>query len=159
MSVTPIAQHALLSNCHSAALVSRDGSIESPKLGAEDRVEAWTRVRDEIHETVIRRGWSERAGAFTQHFGSDELDASALMMPIVGFLPATDARMMATIDAIEERLTDERGLVYRYDTRGGVDGLEGTEGAFVLSTFWLAQALALAEEPGRARDVFEQAVR
>jgi Glycosyl hydrolases family 15 len=66
--------------------------------------------------------------------------------------------VLATIDAIAERLTDERGLVYRYDTRGGADGLEGREGTFVLCTFWLAQALALAGQPARARHVFEHAI-
>jgi GH15 family glucan-1,4-alpha-glucosidase len=128
------------------------------KLGAEDRVEGWQRTRDEIHAAVLRHGWSQRAGAFTQYFGSDDLDASSLMMPIVGFLPAADPRVLATIDAIAERLTDERGLVYRYDTVGGADGLEGREGTFVLCTFWLAQALALAGQPGRARHVFERAI-
>jgi alpha,alpha-trehalase len=78
------------------------------------------------------------------------------MMPIVGFMPATDPRVLATIDAIAERLTDERGLVYRHDTRGGADGLEGREGTFVLCTFWLA--LALAGRPERARHVFERAI-
>jgi GH15 family glucan-1,4-alpha-glucosidase len=129
------------------------------KLGAEDRVDKWRRTRDEIHETVVRKGWSENAGAFTQYFGSDDLDASNLMMPIVGFLPADDPRMLATIDAIEQRLTDKQGLVYRYDTHGGVDGLEGMEGAFVMCTFWLAQALALADRAERAREVFERAIR
>jgi GH15 family glucan-1,4-alpha-glucosidase len=76
----------------------------------------------------------------------------------LGFLPAADPRVLATIDAIAERLTDERGLVYRYDTRGGADGLEGREGTFVLCTFWLAQALALAGQPARARHVFERAI-
>ena len=80
------------------------------------------------------------------------------MMPIVGFLPADDPRMLATIDAIEERLTDERGLVYRYRTEDGVDGLAGEEGTFLLCTFWLAQALALAGQVDRATAVFERAV-
>jgi hypothetical protein len=128
------------------------------KLGAGDRVEGWQRTRDDIHAAVLRHGWSEKAGAFTQYFGSDDLDASGLMMPIVGFLPATDPRVLATINAIAERLTDERGLVYRYDTRGGADGLEGREGTFVLCTFWLAQALALAGQPARAGHVFERAI-
>jgi hypothetical protein len=128
------------------------------KLGAEDRLEGWQRTRDDIHAAVLRHGWSQRAGAFTQYFGSDDLDASSLMMPIVGFLPATDPRVLATINAIAERLTDERGLVYRYDTRGGADGLEGREGTFVLCTFWLAQALALAGQPAQARHVFERAI-
>jgi hypothetical protein len=71
-------------------------------------------------EAVIREGWNETAGAFTWYFGSDALDASNLMLPIVGFLPADDPRMPSTISAIEERLTDERGLVYRYRTEEGV---------------------------------------
>ena len=128
------------------------------KLGAAEEVEGWRQARDEIHATVLRHGWSDRAAAFTQYFGSDHLDASNLMMPIVGFLPATDPRVLATIKAIEERLTDERGLVYRYDTSGGVDGLEGNEGTFLLCTFWLAQALALADQPRRARQAFERAI-
>ena len=140
--------------------VALDWAIElAGQLGAEDRVPGWQRIRDTIHEAVIRQGWSDAAGAFTQYFGSDDLDASNLMMAIAGFLPATDPQMIATIDAIEERLTDERGLVYRYDTKGGVDGLEGTEGTFLLCTFWLAQALAMTGRPGRAREVFEQAIR
>jgi GH15 family glucan-1,4-alpha-glucosidase len=128
------------------------------KLGAGDRVERWQQTRDEIHATVIREGWSAKALAFTQYFGSEDLDASNLMMPIVGFLPATDPRVLSTIDAIEARLTDARGLVYRYDTRGGIDGLQGREGTFLLCTFWLAQALAMAGRTERAREVFECAI-
>jgi GH15 family glucan-1,4-alpha-glucosidase len=120
-------------------------------------VDAWQKVREEIADAVLQRGWSEEAGAFTQYFGSTALDASNLMMPIVGFLPADDPRMLATIDAIAERLTDERGLVYRYRTEEGVDGLAGEEGTFLLCTFWLAQALALAGQVDRAREVFERA--
>jgi GH15 family glucan-1,4-alpha-glucosidase len=128
------------------------------KLHATDRVGGWKTAQDEIWETVVREGWSSEAGAFTQHFGSDALDASNLMMPIVGFLPADDPRMLATIDAIADRLTDERGLVYRYRTQAGVDGLTGEEGTFLLCTFWLAQAFTLAGRVDRAREVFERAV-
>jgi GH15 family glucan-1,4-alpha-glucosidase len=124
----------------------------APRLGAEERVAAWKTVRDEIHATIVDRGWSDTARAFTQSFGSDELDASCLMMPLVGFLPADDPRMLATVDAIEERLTDDNGLVYRYRS---ADGLEGEEGTFLLCTFWLAQARALAGQPERARAVFD----
>jgi GH15 family glucan-1,4-alpha-glucosidase len=127
-------------------------------LRAGDRVDAWARERDEIWQTVVREGWNDEAGAFTQYYGSPDLDASNLMMPIVGFLPADDPRMLATIDAIAGRLTDERGLVYRYRTEAGVDGLAGTEGTFLLCTFWLAQALAMAGRVDRARAVFERAI-
>jgi GH15 family glucan-1,4-alpha-glucosidase len=96
--------------------------------------------------------------SFTQYLGSTSLDASTLLMANVGFLPADDPRMLATINAVDERLTDDRGLVYRYRTDDGIDGLEGDEGTFLLCTFWLAQALALAGQLERARDVFERAI-
>ena len=124
------------------------------RLDASDRVGAWEQTKDEISEAILTRGWSDRANAFTQSFGSDELDASSLMLSLVGFLPADDPRVLATIDATEERLTDERGLVYRYRSH---DGLVGEEGSFLLCTFWLAQALARANQPARARSVFERA--
>ena len=124
-------------------------------LNAHDRIADWTATREQIHGTILEHGWSEKAGAFTQAFGSDELDASTLMMPIVGFLPGTDPRIRATVDAIAERLTDEHGLVYRYRA---TDGLAGEEGTFLLCTFWLAHALALAGEVERARATFERAI-
>ena len=128
------------------------------RLGASDRVDGWKHVREEIWETVVRDGWNEQAKAFTQYVGSTALDASNLMMVMVGFLPATDPRMLATIDAIEQRLTDGRGLVFRYLTEDGVDGLAGDEGTFLLCTFWLAQALAMSDQVDRARAVFERAI-
>jgi alpha,alpha-trehalase len=124
------------------------------RLDASDRVEAWKKTQDQIREAILTKGWSDRAKAFTQSFGSDELDASSLMLSLVGFLPADDPRVLATIQATEERLTDDRGLVYRYRSH---DGLEGEEGTFLLCTFWLAQALARAGQPARARTVFERA--
>jgi GH15 family glucan-1,4-alpha-glucosidase len=124
------------------------------RLDASDRAEAWTQTRDQIREAILTRGWSDRANAFTQSFGSDDLDASSLVLPLVGFLPVDDPRVLATISAIEERLTDDRGLVYRYRSP---DSLAGEEGTFLLCTFWLAQALARAGQPARARTVFERA--
>jgi GH15 family glucan-1,4-alpha-glucosidase len=123
-------------------------------LGAAERVDAWKRTQSRIHETVVTKGWSDRAKAFTQSFGSDDLDASNLLLSAVGFLPADDPRVLSTIDATEQRLTDKRGLVYRYRSH---DGLDGEEGTFLLCTFWLAQALALSGQPVRARTVFERA--
>jgi GH15 family glucan-1,4-alpha-glucosidase len=127
----------------------------APRLGAEDRVTGWTAVRDEIRAAILEHGWNEQAGAFTQAFGGEDLDASNLMLVITGFLPGDDPRMKATIDATAERLTDERGLVYRYLAQ---DGLAGEEGTFLLCTFWLAQAQALAGEVDRAVATFERAV-
>jgi alpha,alpha-trehalase len=124
-------------------------------LDAADRVAGWRQTRDEIEAIVVRDGWNDEVQAFTQYIGSTALDASNLMIPIVGFLPADDPRVLATIDAIADRLTDEHGLVYRYRTEEGVDGLAGEEGTFLLCTFWLAQALALAGQVERAKAVFQ----
>jgi alpha,alpha-trehalase len=124
-------------------------------LDARDSVPGWATARDEIRAAILEHGWSERTGAFTQAFGSDELDASNLMLAITGFLPGEDPRMKATIDATAARLTDGRGLVYRYLAH---DGLAGSEGTFLLCTFWLAQAQALAGELEQAKATFERAV-
>ncbi|MDQ0820636.1 GH15 family glucan-1,4-alpha-glucosidase [Arthrobacter sp. V4I6] len=123
-------------------------------LQAEDKVPRWTGTRDRIAASIRAEGWSDAANAYTQSYGSQALDASALMLSIVGFLPPDDPGILATIEAIEQRLTDPRGLVYRY--RSG-DGLPGEEGTFLLCTFWLAHALALAGRTERARAVFERA--
>ncbi|MCF7982906.1 MAG: glycoside hydrolase family 15 protein [Thiohalocapsa sp.] len=123
-------------------------------LEAEHRVPDWRHTRDHIRDAILTRGWSDAAGAFTQSFGSDVLDASSLMIPIMGLLPADDPRMCSTMDAIEQRLSDSRGFVYRYANE---DGLEGAEGTFVLCTFWLAQARAMAGQVDRARALFERA--
>ncbi len=129
--------------------------VLAPRLGAEERVTAWTAARDEIRAAILEHGWNEKAGAFTQAFGGEDLDASNLMLVITGFLPGDDPRMKATVDATAGRLTDERGLVYRYLAQ---DGLGGEEGTFLLCTFWLAQAQALAGEVDRAVTTFERAV-
>jgi alpha,alpha-trehalase len=136
--------------------VALDRAIElADALGADpDRVARWREERGRIRDAVLEQGWSERAGAFTQAFGSDALDASTLLLSIVGFLPADDPRIRATVHAIEARLTDPRGLVYRYKAD---DGLEGEEGSFLLCTFWLAHALALGGDVARARETFERA--
>jgi GH15 family glucan-1,4-alpha-glucosidase len=123
-------------------------------LDARDRVRDWEQVREEIAATIRGQGWSDAANAYTQAFGSAELDASSLLLCIVGFLPADDPRMLATIDAVDRHLTDDRGLVYRYRA---ADGLPGEEGTFLLCTFWLAQALALTGQTERARTIFDRA--
>jgi GH15 family glucan-1,4-alpha-glucosidase len=122
----------------------------------KDTVAAWSTIRDEIRAVILARGWSEQVGAFTQFFGSADLDASALLLATTGFLPARDPRLLATIDAVADRLTDESGLLYRYR---GHDGLDGDEGTFVLCTFWLAHALAVTDQPDRARTVLDRAAR
>ena len=124
-------------------------------LGAEVRMTDWTAACGEIQTAILERDWNERAGAFTQAFGSEDLDASGLMLVVTGFLAGDDPRMKATIDAIAQRLTDKRGLMYRYLAH---DDLAGAEGTFVLCTFWLAQAQALAGQVETATMTFERAV-
>src|SRR6266513_1017818 len=115
------------------------------------RVEEWAAERDRIREAVLARGWSEKRQAYAQAFDSDELDAAALLMPLVGFLPATDPRMRSTIEAIARDLTED-GLVLRYRNDEGLnaDGLTGEEGTFVICSFWLVSCLAQAGELERA---------
>jgi GH15 family glucan-1,4-alpha-glucosidase len=134
--------------------VALDRAIRLAKaLGAGERVAGWTTAREQVRQAIEGKAWSERAGAFAQSFGSDDLDASALMLLITGFLPASDPRMRATVGAIAGRLTDERGFVYRYRSP---DGLAGAEGTFTVCTFWLVQCLAELGEVGRARELFER---
>jgi len=127
----------------------------APQLNAQGRAGEWAAARDEIRAAILEQGWSDATGACTQAFGSEDLDASSLMLAITGFLPGDDPRMKATVDATAARLTDERGLVYRYLAH---DGLAGEEGTFLLCTFWLAQAQALAGEVDQATATFERAV-
>ncbi|SEG28202.1 Glucoamylase (glucan-1,4-alpha-glucosidase), GH15 family [Actinacidiphila yanglinensis] len=136
-------------------MATRCGIQMADLLGAEDRVPYWRRVGDEIRAAIEEQGWNDEVGAYTQAFGSRVLDASTLMMPLVGFAPADDPRMLATIHAIHAHLTDARGMVYRYAAMD--DGLDGGEGTFLLCTFWLAGALALAGEVDEAERVFERA--
>ncbi|WP_425578478.1 glycoside hydrolase family 15 protein [Streptomyces chiangmaiensis] len=127
------------------------------QLHAGHRESHWAATAEKIREAILAQGWNSETKAFTQYFGAAHLDSAALMIPIVGFLPADDPRVLSTIDAITENLVDARGLVYRYRTGSGVDGLTGDEGTFLLCTFWLAQALALAGRIDDARLVFERA--
>jgi GH15 family glucan-1,4-alpha-glucosidase len=129
----------------------------APQLGKYAKVEEWEAERDRIREAILTRGWSEKRQAYAQSFDSDELDAAALLMPIVGFLPATDERMRSTIEAIARDLT-EGGLVLRYRNEEGLnaDGLVGEEGTFVICSFWLVSCLAKAGEVERAEELFEQ---
>jgi len=132
----------------------------APQLGSYAKTEEWEAARDEIRAAVIERGWSEKHQAFAQSFDSDELDAAQLLMPILGFLPATDERMRSTIEAIASELTED-GLVLRYRNDEGLnaDGLTGEEGTFVICSFWLVSCLAKAGELDRAEALFEQLAR
>ncbi len=131
----------------------------APQLGEHADADGWRAERDQIRHAVLTRGWSAGRQAYTQSFGSDELDAAQLLMPILGFLPATDERMRSTIEAIAADLTRD-GLVLRYRGEDGMnaDGLRGEEGTFVICSFWLVSALAKAGEADRAEALFDKLV-
>ena len=149
-------RHHLSSKVLCWVALDRAVSLAS-QLGMHADVERWTAERDQIREAVLSRGWSEARQAYAQSFDSDQLDAAALLMPILGFLPATDERMRSTIDAVAADLTED-GLVLRYRNEQGLnaDGLTGEEGTFVICSFWLVCALAKAGEIERAEALFEQ---
>jgi len=136
--------------------VALDRAVQlAETLDAADRVTSWTTTRDEIAEAIYTRGYNENLGTFTQTLDGEGLDASALMIPIVGLLPGTDPRVISTIEVLSRELCDDHGLLSRYRDD---DGLAGTEGAFVFCTFWLAHAQALAGELDRARETFQRAL-
>jgi GH15 family glucan-1,4-alpha-glucosidase len=138
------------------AWVGIDRAIRDVELfGFAGPVERWRALRDEIHAEVCAEGFDDELGAFTQSYGSTELDAATLMIPLVGFLPSSDARVQGTISAIQSRLMSD-GFVMRYDTGSHVDGLPGGEGAFLPCTCWLADCLALQGRTDEARELFER---
>jgi GH15 family glucan-1,4-alpha-glucosidase len=128
-------------------------------LGLPGPADRWRALREEIHREVCEQGWDAERSTFTQAYGSKELDASLLMIPMVGFLPPSDPRVTGTIAAIQRELTVD-GFVERYPTEQGLslDGLPGREGAFLLCSFWLADALALSGRTQEAADLFERLI-
>jgi alpha,alpha-trehalase len=140
--------------------VALDRAVKlAPALGQHAKADEWALERDRIREAILARGWSAAKQAYAQAFDSDELDAAALLMPIYGFLPATDERMRSTIEAVARELTED-GMVLRYRLAEGLnsDGLSGEEGTFAICTFWLVSALAKAGEIERAEALFDQLV-
>ena len=121
----------------------------------EAPVERWKQVRDEIHAEVCEHGYDNERRTFTQYYGSSELDASVLNIPLVGFLPGTDDRVTGTIDAVSRELGRD-GFVSRYSTAETDDGLSGDEGQFLACSFWLVNALAMNGRVDDARSLFER---
>ncbi|MFI1831256.1 glycoside hydrolase family 15 protein [Streptomyces sp. NPDC020412] len=117
----------------------------------------WRTMRDEVHREVCEKGYDPRRGTFTQYYGSRELDAATLLIPRVGFLPPDDPRVVGTVTAVREELGTPDGLVRRYSTEGtGVDGLPGSEGAFLACSFWLVDAERMTGREEQARELFER---
>jgi GH15 family glucan-1,4-alpha-glucosidase len=125
-------------------------------FGREGPVDRWREIRDEIRDEVLTRGWSEAKQSFTQAYESEALDASALVIPIVGFLESTDPRVVSTVAALERELLVD-GLLLRYRPEDeGVDGLPGGEGVFLACSFWLVEVLALQDRVDEATALFER---
>ena len=127
------------------------------EFGRDGPIERWRALRDEIHAEVLTRGWSDERQAFVQSYGSSELDASALLIPLVGFLPVDDPRVVSTVETIRRDLTWD-GFVLRYhtDEDGDVDGLPAGEGVFLACSFWLVEVLTLQGRRDEARALFER---
>jgi GH15 family glucan-1,4-alpha-glucosidase len=138
------------------AWVAFDRTIKNAEqFGLVGNLKAWRQIRDKIHQEVCHEGWNPQLQSFTQSYGSKELDASLLLLPIVGFLPVSDPRIVGTVDAIQKRLM-RNGLLLRYDTGTSDDGLPPGEGAFLACTFWLVQALSLLGRRDEAKRKFEE---
>jgi GH15 family glucan-1,4-alpha-glucosidase len=141
------------------AWVAIDRAVKGvEQFGLEGPVERWRRLRAEIHQEVCQRAYDPDRGTFTQSYGSRQLDASLLLIPLVGFLPPSDPRVRGTVEAIERELCQD-GFVLRYPTgeeAEPVDGLPGREGAFLACTFWLADNYALLGRRQDARDLFQR---
>jgi GH15 family glucan-1,4-alpha-glucosidase len=128
---------------------------EWPEL--DGPLEGWRKLRDDIFNEVCAKGYNKKVGAFTQYYGSDQLDASVLMIPMVGFLPPKDPRVISTVEAVQRDLIDH-GFVLRYRTSddGAVDGLTGREGAFLACSFWLVDCLSMIGRVDEAEELFER---
>jgi GH15 family glucan-1,4-alpha-glucosidase len=138
------------------AWVALDRSIRSSEeFGLRGPVTKWRELRARIHRQVCERGFDPHLGSFVQFFGSKSLDASLLMLPLVGFLPADDARVRGTVTAIERELVVD-GLVRRYHSDPAIDGLPPGEGAFLPCSFWLADNLLLQGRSAEALTLFER---
>jgi GH15 family glucan-1,4-alpha-glucosidase len=141
------------------AWVAFDRAVKAVKELRLDGVDTtqWEWLRDEVHAQVCAQGFDADRGTFVQHYGSTHLDASLLMIPLVGFLPPDDPRVRGTVEAIQRELVVD-GFVQRYQTDGSVDGLPPGEGAFLPCSFWLADNLALMGRIDDAREVYERLV-
>lgn len=127
------------------------------EFGHDGPVDRWRQIRAEIHEEVCREGFHPGMNTFVQYYGARHTDASLLMLPVVGFLPADDPRVIGTVEAIQSRLTED-GFVHRYLNLPELEVLPPGEGAFLLCTFWLADNLALQGRREEAREIFEKLV-
>ena len=140
------------------AWVAFDRTIKSAEnFGLEGPLEEWRRLRDEICDDVCTHAYNKKLGTFVQAYGSDQLDASLLMVPCVGFLPVSDPRIAATIAAIERRLLRD-GLVIRYCTEDVTDALPPGEGVFLACSFWLVDVYILQERFEEAENLFRRLV-
>jgi GH15 family glucan-1,4-alpha-glucosidase len=138
------------------AWVAFDRGIKSvEQFGLKGPVDRWRAIRRQIHDEVCRQGFNSEIGAFVQSYGSKELDASVLLIPLVGFLPPNDPRVRSTVEAIERHLLAD-GFVRRYDPGASSDGLPGSEGAFLACSFWLADNFVLQGRRDDARHLFQR---
>lgn len=134
------------------------GIRAAQQLNLEADLPRWIVMRDQIRADILSKGYNTTIGAFIQSYGDTALDASNLLLPLIGFIAPDDPRMRSTVDRTIEQLTDEHGFVYRYLTEDTDDGCEGDEGTFSLCTFWLVDNLAMQGRLDEARSLFDRLV-
>lgn len=124
--------------------------------GFDGDLDLWKEYRATLRTEILEHGFNEELGSFTQTYENNEVDASLLQLPHTGFIAADDPKMLGTVAQIEAQLVDEHGLVYRYRTEGGVDGLEGDEYPFLICTFWLIEQYANTGRLEQATQLMDQ---
>jgi GH15 family glucan-1,4-alpha-glucosidase len=125
------------------------------EFGREGPLERWRAIRNEIHAQVCRQAWNQELGSFTQSYGDSRLDASLLLLPLVGFLPPEDPRIRGTLEGVRAQLLQD-GFLLRYRSEDAIDGLPAGEGSFLPCSFWLVDALALDGRHDQATELFER---
>jgi GH15 family glucan-1,4-alpha-glucosidase len=140
------------------AWVAMDRAVKAvEQFGLPGDAARWSAIRGEIHDDICKNGFNPARNAFTQYYGASELDASLLMMPLVGFIPATDPRMISTVELIERELVSGEFVIrYQTEAKAHVDGLPPGEGTFLPCSFWLADCLHLMGRADEARKLYER---
>jgi GH15 family glucan-1,4-alpha-glucosidase len=149
------ARHFTHSKVMAWVAFDRAAILTEANQGSREKVARYRRIADEIHAEVCKQGYNEELGCFVQSYGSDLMDGALLQIPLTGFLPPDDPRVVRTVDMLESRLMRD-GLLLRYETQHGVDGLPPGEGTFLVCSFWLADVYGLMGRQTDARELFER---
>ena len=151
-------QHFVISKVFSWVAIDRGIKIAQSLNYASEKIERWERTKEEIKADVMSKGYNDKVGSFTQHYDTEALDAASLLMPLVGFIPIDDPKMLSTIDAITNKL-EENNFLHRYIPEEAPDGVGGDEGTFLAVNFWLVQDLILLNRLDDAKKMYERLLK